>query len=41
MTSTPEHRLLDHRLVASGHGQPFDVPEEVVSVVQRLHVLVS
>lgn len=34
-------RLLDHRLVVSDHGQPCDVPAEVVSVAHGLHVLLS
>jgi hypothetical protein len=30
-------RLLDHRLIRSGHNQPFDAPAEVTRAVQDLH----
>jgi pimeloyl-ACP methyl ester carboxylesterase len=34
-------QLLDHRLIASGHNQPFDAPAEVALAVRDLHAFLK
>jgi hypothetical protein len=34
-------QLVDHRLIASGHNQPFNAPAEIALAVRTLHTTLN